>query len=737
MAHAAAEGGQAIRSRAEFVQEPRDLARYWSLELDEADKHEKKWRERAAEVIKRYRDEERAANALSRTRRRRYNVLYANVETLKPGLYQGTPEVVVRRRFLREDPLSRACAEVLERLGSYLVDTPEFDAVMRAARDDNLLPGRGVVWVRYVPRFKREMQTVPVTARPGSVEIVMDETTGYPRAVTTPPTYFGPEGQEVPQDRVRQMAPGQWAGEIETDVLVDETVVAEHVSWKDYRESPAANYEKVRWIARRVMMDYDQVAERFGPEVAETISYSSSRREKDGTKDVGAHDMLFQQAEIWEVWDKVSRKVVWVSRDYADGPLDMRDDWIELKHFFPQPKPLQAIQTPDTRVPIPEYCQYQDQAEELDKQTARIARLTDALRANGLYPGTSKDEVAKMFEADGELIPVTRWQDLMEKGGAKGIIEWMPLGEIMQTINSLYGTRQHVKTDMYEITGISDILRGQTQASETLGAQRMKAQSASLRLRERQASMAEFARATIEIMVEMAVTLFDLETVRKITGVDIPTAEEKAQRLQQTMMQARGNPQIAQQAQEEMLTIQALPTWEEVMQTLRDDRLRCYVLDVDTDETLEADEDKDKQRRIEFANALGALFNAMAPLVQSQALPFDAAKEILLFVVRSFRAGRRLEHVLEQLRPPPMPDPNQPTPEERQQLMEIRSKQEASRERMMHESMEKQRDRQFDAGQEAQDRQTDVLAAVLPAAITAEAKVAGDRAKASERKESA
>jgi hypothetical protein len=63
-------------------------------------------------------------------------------------------------------------------------------------------------------------------------------------------------------------------------------------------------------------------------------------------------------------------------------------------------------------------------------------------------------------------------------------------------LKELYAQRDQLVQAIYEISGISDVLRGSTDAQETLGAQQIKANFGSLRLKERQ--KAEEARRKAE-----------------------------------------------------------------------------------------------------------------------------------------------------------------------------------------------------------------------------------------------
>ncbi len=99
-----------------------------------------------------------------------------------------------------------------------------------------------------------------------------------------------------------------------------------------------------------------------------------------------------------------------------------------------------------------------------------------------------------------------------------------------------------MKQDLYEITGISDIVRGQTSASETATAQQIKGQFATLRLDNNQKDVARFSKDLVVIMTEVIAKHFSLDTIKQVSGVKLMTAEEKQlveAQQQQAMMMAQ------------------------------------------------------------------------------------------------------------------------------------------------------------------------------------------------------
>ena len=137
------------------------LARYWQNELEQADQFERDWRERGMRVVERDRDE-REGRALIGPSNSRYNILWANTETLKGALFARMAEPDVRRRFPDPNPAARQVAILLERALSYGIDVYDASRPLMNAMEDYLLPGRGVVWVVYEPVIIKEKIKVEV-----------------------------------------------------------------------------------------------------------------------------------------------------------------------------------------------------------------------------------------------------------------------------------------------------------------------------------------------------------------------------------------------------------------------------------------------------------------------------------------------------------------------------------------------------------------------------------------------
>jgi hypothetical protein len=467
-----------LERREDEADTPAGEVRFWMQQLSLAEREDRQFVVKGRRIVKRYRDE----RAQSVRQVAKFNILWSNVETLKPILYGRTPKPDVERRHKNSDPISRLGAEIIERALSYEDDLDEFDKVMRRVVEDRLLPGRGVARVFYEAEFGEEEEDA--SAEP-------DEETG-----------------ERPKFRP----------------VSSESAPVRYWFWEDYRESPARVDEEVWWKAYRSYLTRDELVKKFGKKYGNeiTLDYTPKGLGEDGER--GPQADAFKKAQIWEIWDKQKKRVVWIASSYSDAPCKEIDDPLGLPGFFPSPRALKATTTNETLVPVADYTEYQDQAIELDVLTARIDRLQNALKVAGLYAGSQKAELTQLLDpsSENQMIPVEDWAAFGDRGGIKGMIEWLPVEQIAAVLIQLYDARDRVQRTLYQITGMADILRGETNPNETLGAQQLKSQFATRRITESQKDVARFARDLMRLRGCVIARHFSPESLMKITGLPEP-----------------------------------------------------------------------------------------------------------------------------------------------------------------------------------------------------------------------
>lgn len=580
----------------DFGRDDKAVSARWLQEIKVADRDRQDWVKKARKVLKRYRDERAELDFRKETK---FNILWSNTEILQSTLYARSPKSEVVRRFKDRDPVGRVAAQIGERALDYAMGTYEFDEMMKSCVQDVLLPGMGQAWVRYIPSFE-EFQPPPQMVLPG-----LD---GFVRM----------DGAPVSPEEAQQVQRGP-EGELfihaePMEVVASERVEADYVHWEDFFFSPARTWEEVRWVGRRAHMTRKQLKDRFKGK-GENVRLTHNPHDKDNESEI--ENEMFSRGVVYEIWDKDSLKVYWVSPGYQEGLLDEEDDPLQLQGFFPCPRPIFATQTTGTLIPIPDYVMYQDQARELDIITTRIHLLISALKVTGVYNAEIGDSLQRALkEPDNSLIPVDQWAMMAQSGGVKGNVEFLPVTDVANALKNLYEARDRTKQDIFEVTGISDLIRGASKASESATAQSIKAQFGSMRLRRRQAEIQRFARDILRIKMEIIVEQFSPESIMAMAGV----------------------PEMGQE--EQQLAPQAL-------MMLKDDAARSFHIDVETDSTIEVNETEERQNRVEFIQSATNLLEKTIQIVQVAPSVAPVVSELLLFGIRTFKSGRQLEDTFE------------------------------------------------------------------------------------------
>lgn len=588
------------------------LAETWRKNIRRSERYfEREWWPRARRIVRRYRDDR---DNTDDTRVRRYNLLWSNVQTLGPACYSKEPKVEIYRRYDDDDPVARVACQVLERSLKFGCDTDDFNSVMVQSRDDYLLPGRGTSWIRYEPVLAQLASPQPAP------ELPPEQANSQPQSSSDSLSPASSD-QQGSQSSEAEPPPQQ---------LVWERAPNDYVHWSDFLHEPCAIWSEVGWGARRVLMTRPQAEVRFGAQRAAQLSYDRKIKTdvKETNRRIASVEEAGDRTEVWEIWDKVSRKAIWLSFDYEADVLDERDDPLTLENFFPFPKPLYATMTTDRLVPVPDYTLYQDQATEIDTLTARIALLQRALAVRGTYDSSNKNLAELLTERpENALIPVDNWAAFAEKGGLKGQVSFVPIDMIALVLKELVAQRALLIQDVYQITGIADIVRGASSPSETATAQRIKGSFATLRLDDKRKAIAIYARDCLRLKAEVYSSHFESSTLREMSGFD---------KMVEVAELAKQNPQMVEQL------------WEEIMKLLRSDKMRYFEMSVNVDSMVDPDRQQERQDVTQMLEAVGGyLEKALAIGGQAPEL-VPALGQMLLFAMRKYGGdARELEGTME------------------------------------------------------------------------------------------
>jgi len=569
---------------------PKYDAPYWLQELIVAEDELKSFWSAARKVIRRYMDQNDTSVQALASKVDRFNVFWSNVGVLKASLYANPPKPLVKRDFDDYmDDEARVAGVMMERLLNQGFETPESDmnVAFRHTVEDRLVPGMGQLWFRYCP------------------EIEIQEFSSE----------FGPP--------------------IQVEQLVNEVVATDYLYWEDYWFSPARTEAEVRWKARRVWMDREEFTGRFPKCSPSHVTWVKRTPQKQGER-VTPKDMGIQKTEIFEIWCKTTKHVYWVSRSYEDKLLDECADPLGIESFFPCPPPLIGTHTTSNLVPRSDYAMTQTQYRRLDVLAMRIGMLEQAIQASGVYD-KSNSELSQLLPGDGsnKMIPVDSWALFAEKGGLKGAVDWFPLETIANALDKLRQLFQDAKLELYELTGISDIMRGATAPRETATAQTLKAQYSSVRLQYLQNEVAQFFQNALRIKADIIANNFQPETIIKNSLIEYTPDGELA-----------------------------VPAAE----LIKSEWNRCYRITVHADQLAIPDYNAERGARIEFISAMGQFVSQVWPMLEQNPSSGIFFLQVLQWGIASFRSAATIEgvfdkailaitHQIQQPAPPPPPDP--------------------------------------------------------------------------------
>lgn len=570
----------------------------WAAEVEAAEKELEKFHRRGDQANKRFVDERELMTASKKW----FNVYYANTNILESALYSALPKPTVSRKYLDyDDDVARVAASIIQRAISEDLDDPEdtLDDTMRHCVQDRLVPGLSQAWLRL------ETDTVPISlpSVPGQTETEQAEETA----------------EAIPAEKIS-----------------DQRVCVDYVYWKDFIWSPCRVWTERRWIGRKVYMTREELIKRFGATKGREVSlnFTVTPAKSEGEPSTPREDVL-KKAIVYEIWDRTERKVVWYTKGLSEL-LDEKDDPLRLSGFEPCPRPMLANISTSNTVPRPDYYMIQDQYDELDQVNNRISKLIQACKVVGVYD-KSAGGISRMLTegTDNMLIPVDNWAMFAEKGGIKGQVDWLPLDVVVQALRELNTAREAIKGQIYELTGIADIVRGASKASETLGAQQIKAQFASVRIKKLQDEVARFATDIMRIKAEIMVKHFTPELLVKKSNI-LATGEQDLV-----------GPAMA------LLTDQESFEWR---------------IEVNADTLSQADYAAEKTDRTEFMTMVSKFMQQYGPMVQAAPASIPMLLTMLKWAVAGFRNARDIEGILDKeldrmVKEAKMPKPEKPDPE--------------------------------------------------------------------------
>jgi hypothetical protein len=525
----------------------------------------------------------------------RVNLFNSNIKTLQATLFAKMPKVEADRRFLDpNDEIARVAGEMMTRLLQNDMNDPDdgLKPALKGALEDRLVAGLGCARMKYnMTETTPDLPGEDALPQPDpNAQPQVDPATGQP---VPPPPPESPQSQKA-----------------------DEWCEPVYTYWRDLLWSPCRTEAEITWKAFRAYMNKDKVTERFGKDVATAIKYNTTgpRLNEDKVNEIKTTE---PQAEIWEIWDGEARCVYWYSKGY-DKFLDQKDDPLGLDGFYPDGSWMVANTSTTKYLPKPDYELARTLYEEIDELESRIALLTGACKVVGVYDRQSKDIQRMLTEGvENQLIPVDNWAMFAERGGLKGMTDWLPLEQVTNALTVLTAQQQGRIAQLYQVTGMSDIMRGQaTEAGATATEQRIKAQYGSVRIQSIQDEFAQFAQDLLNKKVQIIQRFYDPERIVKLSNImNTPDA------------------QYAQQA-------------VALIKNYADFNIRIAIK---AESLAQVDYDQRQQERTAFLQAVSQFMGQSATMLEQKPEMAPFMMQLLKFGVSGYKASTEMEGILDQM----------------------------------------------------------------------------------------
>ena len=513
----------------------------------------------------------------------RINLFNSNINTTRSMLYGSTPSVDVTRRFAdADDDPARVGSLIFHRMLNTSIEASgdDYKSALQYSLDDRLLAGLGIARIRY--EFTSE-------------EIEHE--------------------QIVDENNIIQ------AEAYVEEKLISEKAPVDYVHWDDFRWGWARTWSAVPWIAFRSFMTKDQATKRFGKSHANQLTYKNKTVNQDVetrlTSDESAD--AWERAEIWEIWDKTTKKVYWWSHGFQ-RILDIKKDPLGLFGFWPTPEPMLSNCTSNLLLPQPDFVIAQDLYNEIDQLETRIGIITTAVRVVGVYD-EANDGVKRMLEEgfENDLIPMKSWAKFSEKGGLDGTVDWLPIADMVEALVKLVEMRSDAMALLYEVTGMSDIVRGASgPARETKGASDNKKTFASIRVQALQEDFARFGSDLMTLRAEVISRHFEVETIIKESNI-LHTADGKRKELVEAAIKLIKEPVDA-----------------------------AWRIEIRPETVAMVDYDRMRQERGEFIQSVATFMQSATPLVELSPEATPTLIAMLKWAVAGFKGSREIEGVLDE-----------------------------------------------------------------------------------------
>lgn len=559
----------------EIQPDKRDNIKYWLKWIPAAKKAAKTHWDRSAEAYREFLKEQSTTEVQAQDQdylRKSYPIWYSSVKTMQPALYARTPRIETETHFGIEDDQARRGCKIIDRLGEYLLEESEIDDGMNAGVLDAINADKATMQLAYDSEIGNvdQRENLQVQQDPQGQTIVLD---------SKGQIYNGTDVQQDEQ------------GYFRTTVVqkpINQKITLCPLPYDEVIHNPEANTpSKITEMAYKFSLSWEQAVKRFGEDKCRTLidqfkvmdAYDTESRREETPELPGKY------LEGWECWCLYTKKVYWVHLDYKDDFLDVKDDPYGLHGFFPSPKFVISSKPPKSLYPTPPYWYMREIILQLHSMQNRIFKLIRSIRRRFIIDGAEPELIEALNDLDGqEFVTAQNLQGIVEKGGLESLIYFIPVAEFVAAIGELSDLEEKFKNLFFEWFGVPDILRGATDPGETAAAQEIKQVAANDRFKMLKKQIQELARDGLEMMIDLALKLYDNEKIAQIIGL-------------------KYSPDLQ-------------PTFEQDMQFLRNDEENIIRIKIETGSTNFNDEQKDKQEMREGTEAVLTGLQQVASMIK-------------------------------------------------------------------------------------------------------------------------
>jgi hypothetical protein len=469
--------------------------RNWLEKIAYARNYEAEYRRQSQEAFRRYSGskvvtaEERRMGVWDRTRQEgtRRNVFYSNVDALRSLIMPDMPTIKIQKRAAKEESGELAQRKFYTILGQVAEQTIDYFVKNFAQEDfddfklDWLISGRGVLWVNYCSAGLKKKPSEDILL-PTETKVTGDD----------------------PDQQLR----------------------IERVHWSDFVIDPKAKWQDVKWVGRRMFLNYVEFKHNFPQVDLKKVTFHNYKdvfftdfAEEDVFSDYQTQDSFIS---IWEIWDRNSGYTLFLSDQY-EGKL-LKRIRIRMKSFFlPTPPPLLTIRNGISMVPISEYWLYKSELDELSAQAERSDMLIRSMTVKGYAEDMYEPLVRELNKYSDNFISSVKVALPPDGSDPIHFIDNRPKEAVLKGLADHGAT---VKDTIYEITGITEAMRAMAADRETAASILKKNEYGTARLRKRQNELNNYLVSVFKIMFLMVKEWFDIPTLQAITSMNLRNRKE-------------------------------------------------------------------------------------------------------------------------------------------------------------------------------------------------------------------